>query len=204
MSMRSQTAIRRLCAAGAALCITLCAGWAAATTLLKLDMPELVEQSEQIVHGSVTEITPRRADGRIYTYITLEAREHLKGEPAETVTFRVLGGRMGDLATIVHGTPDFSLGEEVVVFLERPRQGAELVVAGMIQGKFQVATGPDQRTLYVVPQLGGAPLVEPIELRDEEGNLRRRLRAAQPSELHGQVSALETFKRRVREQVEAP
>lgn len=193
--------MKRLLAASIVLTLTLLATSAFATTLLKLDLATMTAKSERIVHGTVKQIEPRKEGGRIFTHVTLEAREHLKGEAEDEVTFRLLGGRMGDLVTIVHGSPDFALGEEVVVFLERPKGSEHLVVTGMSQGKFRVAVGPDAHTLYVVPQLENTPLVEQIELRDEEGNLRRRLRQAAPSTSHSQVTSLEDFKERVRAQL---
>ena len=86
-----------------------------ATTLLKLDMDDLVDRSERIVHGEVTKLEAKEEQGRIVTYITLDVQDSLKGPADEkTVSFRVLGGRMGDLVTIVHGTPQFSVGEQVL------------------------------------------------------------------------------------------
>lgn len=179
-----------------------------ATTLLKLDMDDLVDRSERIVHGEVTKLEAKEEQGRIVTYITLDVQDSLKGPADEkTVSFRVLGGRMGDLVTIVHGTPQFSVGEQVLVFLEQPasKKGPKLplVVTGMAQGKFSISAGPDQKTLYVIPSLGTTNLVERVELRDEEGNISKRLQAAQPSSGHSSVQSLDAVKARIKARVEA-
>ncbi len=174
-----------------------------ATTLRKLDMASLVSGSERIVRGEVAAIEPAREDGRIVTYVTIEVSEHLKSQDdIETVRVRVLGGRMDGLATRVHGTADFSLGEHVLVFLERPQPDGPLVVRGMVQGKFTVALGPDTKTLYVVPDLRNTPLVEPVELRGQEGELRKRLREANPSQTHDRVHALEEVRAEIRRQLD--
>ena len=170
-----------------------------ATTLLKLTMDDLVDRSARIVHGEVSTIEPRKENGRIVTYITLDVRETLKGPADQTqVSFRVLGGRMGDLVTIVHGTPQFSVGEETLVFLEQPstKKGPTppLVVTGMTQGKFRITKGPDQKTLYVVPSLGETNLVERVEVRDDEGKLRKRLQSADPSAEHSSVQSYDVVK----------
>lgn len=179
-----------------------------ATTLLKLTMDDLVDRSERIVQGEVVKLEAKEEQGRIVTYITLDVQDTLKGPADEqTISFRVLGGRMGDLVTIVHGTPQFSAGEQVLVFLEQPvsKKGPKLplVVTGMAQGKFSISAGPDQKTLYVIPSLGTTNLVERVELRDEEGKISKRLQAARPSEEHSSVQSLEAVKSRIRARVEA-
>jgi len=183
------------------LLLTLLSSSAIATTLLKLSMNDLVDKSEAIVHGEVIELTPIKENGRIYTYIALDVKEQLKGASTERVEFRVLGGRIDDLVTIVHGSPNFALGEEVLVFLERPVEDKPLVVTGMVQGKFSIAIGPDQKTPYLVPQLGGTPLVERQELIDESGTLRKRLKEASPASVHAQVTELSAVKTSIRQRI---
>lgn len=185
----------------AALLLTTLATSATATTLLKLDMNDLVDKSEAIVHGEVVELTPIKENGRIYTYIGLDVKDQLKGTSSQRVEFRVLGGRIDDLVTIVHGSPHFVLGEEVLVFLERPVQDKPLVVTGMVQGKFSIAVGPDQKTPYLVPQLGGTPLVERQELIDETGTLRKRLKEVRPASVHAQVTELSAVKASIRQRI---
>ena len=183
------------------LLLTLLSSSAIATTLLKLSMNDLVDKSEAIVHGEVIELTPIKENGRIYTYIALDVKEQLKGASTERVEFRVLGGRIDDLVTIVHGSPNFALGEGVLVFLERPVEDKPLVVTGMVQGKFSIAIGPDQKTPYLVPQLGGTPLVERQELIDESGTLRKRLKEASPASVHAQVTELSAVKTSIRQRI---
>ncbi len=174
-------------------------GSASATTLLKLDLETLTAKSEAIVQGKVTDMAPTRVDGRIYTYITLEVNETLKGKEQETITFRIMGGRVDDLVTIVHGTPSFSMNEEVLVFLERPLEDKPLVVTGMVQGKFHVTVGPDQKTRYVVPHIGNTPLVEPLEVKDRDGTLRKQLSESEPDALHSEVLDFELLKTRIQD-----
>lgn len=173
---------------------------ASATTLLKLDLETLTSKSETIVQGTVSDIEFVKVDGRIYTYITLAVEDVLKGDRAQkSVEFRVLGGKMGDLITIVHGTPEFSKDEEVLVFLERPLADKPLVVTGMVQGKFHVTRGPDDRTLYVVPNINGTPLVKRLELKDKQGQLGASIQETEPDELHTQVIELDALKSRIQE-----
>lgn len=195
---------RGLCAT-AAVGLVLCSFLltASATTLLKLDLKTLTRKSETVVQGTVSNIEFVRQDGRIYTYITLDVEEVLKGSKEQkTVEFRILGGKMDDLITIVHGTPEFSQGEDVLVFLERPLEDKPLVVTGMVQGKFHIARGPDDSTLYVVPDIDGTPLVKRLEVKDRQGQLGASIQETEPDELHTQVIELDALKSRI-QQIEA-
>lgn len=183
---------------------------ASATTLVKLNLETLTDRSEHIIQGKVMGMESLEERGRIVTHVRVQVAETLKGDlaPAQTITVRVLGGRLGDLVTIVHGSPNFSQDEEVLLFMQRLKTRgpglAPLVVTGMAQGKFTLTTGPDQKTLYVVPGLGEVPLVEPMDVRDEEGNLHRRLRDATPSSLHQSVLALDIIRARIQQRINTP
>lgn len=133
-----------------------------ASTVLRLDMQSLVANSDQIVHGRVANLDSYiEQDGRVYTNITIDVDEALKGQPGHQVTIRQIGGRTGDLATIVPGMPDFKPSEEVILFLERIPSQPMHVVTGMAQGKFSVAIGPDDKTRFVIPHLGDLHRIPP-------------------------------------------
>ncbi len=197
----THTILRKSLGLTAALSITLMMlASASATTLLKLDLETLTSKSEAIVQGTVSEIEYTKQDGRIYTYITLNVKEVLKGSQGmKEVQFRVLGGRVGDLITVVHGTPQFQQDEEVLVFLERPLADKPLVVTGMVQGKFHVAVGPDQQTEYIVPDIKDTPLVEPLKVEDKQGQIATRLKETEPDQTHSQVITLDAFKLQIKE-----
>lgn len=197
----THTILRNSLGLTAALSITLMMlASASATTLLKLDLETLTSKSEAIVQGTVSEIEYTKQDGRIYTYITLNVKEVLKGSQGmKEVQFRVLGGRVGDLITVVHGTPQFQQDEEVLVFLERPLADKPLVVTGMVQGKFHVAVGPDQQTEYIVPDIKDTPLVEPLKVEDKQGQIATRLKETEPDQTHSQVITLDAFKLQIKE-----
>lgn len=177
-------------------------GSAAATTLLKLDLDGLVKHSELIVAGRVSEIKSAQEHGRIFTYISVEVSAQFKGAPTKQVTFRQLGGRFGELVTYVPGQADFEKGEQVLIFLERPSPGVPLVVTGMAQGKFKLEQAPNSPDLYVSPDLGHTPLVEPTTIKDGD-TLTTRLRQAAPSADHLQISTYQAFTTRLNTIVKA-
>lgn len=126
---------------------------AAATTMLQLDVPELSQNSDTVVHGTVRRVESRWSGDRrrILTDVEIQVTESLKGQPGSTVLVIQPGGKMGDLGQTVHGTASFTPGEEVVVFLERKGASA-FQLSGMAQGKYQVRRAADSQTVLAVPE----------------------------------------------------
>jgi hypothetical protein len=116
-----------------------------ATLVQRLSVPELVQRSTTIVHGTVqeTHIDWEGGRARLYTYVTISAAEFLKGAAPgrKTITFRQLGGRDGDTIVTVPGSPRFSLKEEVLLFLTGDDAGGYPQVMGIFQGAFRPVPG---------------------------------------------------------------
>jgi hypothetical protein len=130
-----------------------------------------VSRSTSIVHGVVLETRSQweEGGGQIYTYVILSAKEVLKGSRTEaaTVTFRQIGGQVGDQVVYVPGTPRFSAKQEVLVFLTGPDSGGYPQIMGIYQGAFRPgstiagqrrldAMSPDAMT-SLIPEKLGAP-----------------------------------------------
>ena len=79
----------------------------------------------------------------------------LKGRPGETVTFRLPGGEVGRYRRFIVGVPQFTSGDDVIVFL---RGGAPAMptLFGLSQGLYRVGRAADGRAV-VAP----APLTAP-------------------------------------------
>jgi hypothetical protein len=78
----------------------------------------------------------------IYTYVTLEVSEVLKGSrtaPGQLIVLEELGGRIDRLIHHVPAVPEFEVGEQVLSFLENRPEGL-FRTYGMIQGKFRFET----------------------------------------------------------------
>lgn len=172
-----------------------------ATTLIKLDLKDLTAKSEQIVMGRVLSLDAKLEGGRVFTYVTLQVSERLKGQGDPTVTLRLVGGRTPDLATLVSGQANFRRGEEVLVFLERPTMSRHLLVTGMSQGKFRVVRGPDGTTRQLVPQGVTTSLLTPTT-KLVDGKARRTLLPAEPSALHTEVTSLRDVRAHIQRQLQ--
>jgi hypothetical protein len=122
---------------------------ASATTVhKKINLVDLLQESELIVRGRVKSVTDG-IDGRgiPYTEVTLQVSESMKGQPGKELTFRQFGllapKRMGDGRVNLMVTPTawatYSKGEESIFFLRRPASLTGLrTTAGLAQGQFRI------------------------------------------------------------------
>ena len=136
---------------------------AAATSMLRREVPELSRAADAVVRGTVRRVESRWAgDGkRIVTDVEIQVAEALKGAPGHTVLVTQPGGRVGDIGQKVSGLAAFTPGEEVVVFLDR-RGKAAFSVRGMAQGKFRVQRSKDGKAALAVPESpGDARVLDP-------------------------------------------
>jgi hypothetical protein len=138
--------------------LTVLGGRASATSMHPFSLDELIYVADQIVVGEVVQVEARFArEGRaIYTYVDVAVTERLKGQPAgEILTVWVLGGEVGDVGLSVAGTPEFDVGEEVVLFLEDTARGPS--VLGWQQGKFALLFDRDRGDRVARRTMPGAP-----------------------------------------------
>ena len=145
--------------AGAAAC-ALTSAVAGATTLLAMDVPSLAKGADAIVRGSVASSNSHWTGDhlRIVTEVEIEVAEVLKGGVPKRLTVVQPGGVVGDIGQKVSGLASFTVGEEVVLFLER-RAGDTFLVSGMAQGKFRVERSSDGKAAYAVPDSTGEALL---------------------------------------------
>lgn len=92
-----------------------------AATYLPMSDADLAGQAPVIVRASVvarqTGLETINGESLPVTFVTLQRLEALKGVVPETLTLRLPGGRIGELAWWIPGTPVFSPGQEVVLML---------------------------------------------------------------------------------------
>ncbi len=116
---------------------------AQAVHMLPLSIQQLSDKAQLVLHGTVAKQTVQRdPEGRIYTRVELEVADVWKGDIGLTSFIAVqAGGRLGEEVVTLDGQEEFSVGEEVVLFLVLNQRG-EGVVIGLAQGKFKVAQEP--------------------------------------------------------------
>lgn len=116
---------------------------APASLVTPMDTETLVRLSTVVVRGEVESVLCGPGpEGALRTWVTLRVEEHLKGATGrERVTLRLLGGAWHNRVSLVYGMPSFEVGERVVVFATRTRDGS-LTLVGMSQGKYRIEGEP--------------------------------------------------------------
>ncbi|OPZ94964.1 MAG: hypothetical protein BWY74_00128 [Firmicutes bacterium ADurb.Bin419] len=118
---------------------------------------ELVDDSSVIIKGIVKEKLPSKwsnpnsikgtnVRNTIQSDIIVDIAEVYKGEPynRELIAVRVEKGKVNNIEVVSDGYPDFTLGEEVVLFLSEDdgdlanKEENYYVLTGMCQGKFSL------------------------------------------------------------------
>lgn len=103
---------------------------------------ELTRAADVIVIGEValTESEWNASRTIIHTRIDVRIEEALKGSvQGERLSFFQIGGQVGEIAASVGGTPSFTQGERVLLFLSR-RADKSLGISGIFHGKFTIET----------------------------------------------------------------
>jgi hypothetical protein len=136
---------------------------ASATTLVRASLDKLVADNATVVVGDVVDSSSYwNEDGSfILTDVRFAVSETLKGRPSgREITITLMGGRVGDLTTLIVGGAQLIPGRSYVLFLNAENlpgvQGA-LTVRDHVQGAFDLVLAKDG--LRAVSQANSHPLV---------------------------------------------
>lgn len=108
-----------------------------ATTLLRLSMDDMIQQSTAIVRAKVTGSSSAFRGQDIYTYYQLQILETVKAGGQAQTEVAVPGGAVGGVRQMVAGAPALTVGGEYVLFLWTSRSGLTQAI-GLSQGLFSV------------------------------------------------------------------
>ena len=146
----------------APLLFVLHAGWLEASTVRFLPLDQMAVRADQIFTGEVVGVASQmnaRRNG-IFTFVTIEVGEYLKGGRRGVLTLRILGGEAEGYRLVVPGSPEFHVGEEVLVFSDG---GAGRIpsVLGMAAGKFTLEPDPVTGERLLERDLAGLTFEDP-------------------------------------------
>jgi PKD repeat protein len=113
-----------------------------ATTIVMPTDEQLVEKTSFIAVATVLHSVPIDRSGAIWTETTLQVERELKGLLPGVITVREPGGFLGERFTMVYGTPAYTAGERVLVFLSGTPEGYYRT-RDMFAGKFSERFGRD-------------------------------------------------------------
>ncbi|MGE0822667.1 MAG: matrixin family metalloprotease [Candidatus Binatia bacterium] len=143
-----------------------------ASVVIPLTEAALAQQADAIIVGHVSALESRTepTGEAICTYISVTVLEVWKGEiDRRTFTIKQLGGRTEDGIVHIEGAPEFTIGENVLLFLTRNADGTARV-AQLYQGKFSLF--PDQETgklyAYRDPHPPGVQVVRDERSQEDE------------------------------------
>lgn len=127
-----------------------------ATVVRKLGEYELTTQAQAIIIGKVTSITSEWNEDqtKIFTYVTIVPQDFIKGnDTSSEITVKKIGGKVGNIGMLVHGTSVYEEDEEVLLFLGEKLNGSRTVI-GLSQGKFSIKSDPtSQRKILVKKEI---------------------------------------------------
>ena len=157
-------------------------------TVVKLTLNDMVSLSTNIVHGKVIDVTAAWNDEKtqIFTTVTVETTENLKGVKSSTFTFKQLGGTVGDRRVSVPGFPVYEVGSETVLFLTNDPYD-RVATVGLGQGKFNVYTDNDTGQKMVANDIIGLELLDSSKLT-EASTMRMNLSELKESIKQAQVN----------------
>lgn len=161
---------------------------AGATTLRRMDLPELVQKADQVVHARAIEkkVYWNEAGTQIHTDTLFEILDQAKGQGQKRLTVTMLGGRIDPVEMSAEGTPVFAIGEEVLLFTS-PRPDGKKNLVGYSQGVMRVREDPQTGekiatselpvgTTYLQAVGGQAQVVRPARLQAPVTELMERIR----------------------------
>ena len=99
-----------------------------------VDVEQLVQRAGLIVHGSVVSKEPRWIGRVIYTHYELLVQQTLKGPVRGSVIAAVVGGALGNVQLTVPGSPDLSIGDQLVFFGQPLDAGGVFTPVGTFDG----------------------------------------------------------------------
>ena len=118
----------------------------AAGLLARLSLETLQTTSDVVAIGTVVSSQSAFLGGTIQTSTTLAVQQSFKGAGEATLTILTPGGTYGNVELIVRGTPSFTVGEEVLVFLYAAAAG--LHPTGMFQGVWRFSPSSEPRVSW--------------------------------------------------------
>lgn len=131
-----------------------------ATTIVLPTDEQLIAKSPVILAGDVLGSSAVEQDGRIFTLTRIAVERLLKGSAPTVVEIREIGGQVGDRFNVVYGSPTYTAGERVLVFLW-PTERGYYQTRDLFVGKFteRFTVGGD-RLWFRDFQLAGTQLLD--------------------------------------------
>src|SRR5262245_36200055 len=121
--------MKRFCSILIAVVVLATASGLHATTVVPPTFDQLVRDAEFVFEGKVTSTKSQwegeGSERNIFTYVTFDVEDALKGSLGATFTMKMLGGTVGGESAAVADGPKFKEGDRDVLFVEH--NGAQFI-----------------------------------------------------------------------------
>lgn len=120
---------------------------ARASSVNEVGLGEMAAASELVFEGRVLAVESRWSDDgdAIWTHVTFEVVEVIKGSAGRTVTLKFLGGAVGDMRLSITDLNQPVPGEKGVYFVETTKREQVNPIYGWSQGHFLFVRDPSGR-----------------------------------------------------------
>jgi hypothetical protein len=166
---------------------------ASGTTLMRMSLAQISQAAQAIVRARCIGNSTGWDAGEIWTFTSFDIEETWSGSAPTQISVRLLGGRVGNLTSTVSGVPRFSLGEEVVLFLEPTARG-DFSIVSWEQGTFRIRRDVRMGEEVAVQDTAAFPVFDPATRRFETIGIRNlpiaTLRSRVEAVVRGEVRRL--------------
>jgi hypothetical protein len=136
--------IRRICPSAGFLLIAGYCSSLFASSVIPLDLPDLVRKADVVADVTVTNLQPYwiwSPEGRaIHTRVTLALNgAPVKGAVPSSIILDMLGGTMDGKRLVVEGVPQLQVGQRLIIFAHAPSEFYVSPFIGLDQGALRVA-----------------------------------------------------------------
>ena len=138
---------------------------------IHVNLKTLTMNSEVILTGKVFKQKSKWNDNksRIYTDVTIEVDEYLKGQESEsTITVRNPGGEVGEVGELYTHMPSFKKEEEMVLFVKKNNYDGKYRVYDGANGKIEIIKNKASGEKYTTSNKKVADLKKQIKSYQKE------------------------------------
>lgn len=152
----------RRAAPGALLFILCAAGVAGGTTVERMSLKDIASRSARIAEVKIRAVSAARdRSNRPATRVTADVIMKIRGVETTTLEWLQPGGTVDGETLLIPGIPQFSAGEECILFLSDESKAGLAVPVGLGQGAFRERKDPKTGKIRVQADVSGLDLVDP-------------------------------------------
>jgi hypothetical protein len=129
-----------------------------ASMVLRTSLDAMLEACPLVFQGVVVDVWSEASPAGLHTWVRFDVEKRIKGAAPATLALRFRGGRVGDAAEEVTGSPIPEVGERGIYFVESADRFLVNPLYGWHQGRVRIVRTGDGRERVLTSR--GEPIVE--------------------------------------------